>query len=125
MICVLILGGAGVLGGCVVWVGFSISAVGGCGGTLGLFELVSSSCFVSSRSSLLPLMLSPSPSSDRVKSRDTSATPPFGMFTLIVVSNASRRTSGSCFSIWVRSGCTPVLDVSWRTVVFGFRCWVH
>ena len=86
MICVLILGGAGVLGGCVVWVGFSISAVGGCGGTLGLFELVSSSCSVSSRSSVLPLMLSPSPSADKVKSRDTSATSPSRVFTLFVVS---------------------------------------
>jgi len=109
---------------CVGW----LCAMGGvlsfcCWGftwTLGLFELVSSSCYVSPRSSLLPLMLSPSPSSYRVKSRDTSTTSPSGVFTLSVVSAAYGSTSGSCISVWARSGCAPMLDVSWRgTVVFG------
>jgi hypothetical protein len=102
--CVLCLGGSGVLSGCVGWVGFSHSAARGCRGTLGLFELVSSSCYVSLRSLLLPLILSPSPSSDRVKSGDTFVTSPSGVFTLSVVSAASRGTSGSFVSVWVRSG---------------------
>ena len=97
MFCVFCLGRSGVLSGCVGWVGFSHSAVGGCRGTLGLFELVSSSCSVSLRSSLLPLILSPSPSSDRVKSRDTSVTLPSGVFTLSVVSAASGGTSSPSF----------------------------
>jgi hypothetical protein len=46
--------------------GFSHSAVGWMRGTLGLFELFSSSCSPSSQSSLLPLILSPSPSSESV-----------------------------------------------------------
>ena len=104
MFCVLCLGGSGVLSGCVEWVGFSHSAVGECRGTLGLFELVSSSCYVSSRSSLLPLILSPSPSSYRVKSRDTSITSPSRVFTLSVVSDASGSTSGSFISVWVWHG---------------------
>ena len=50
---------------------FSHFAVGGCRGTLGLFELFSFSCTLSSRSSLLALMmLSPSPSSESKKSKD-------------------------------------------------------
>ena len=86
MFCVFCLGrGSGVLSVCVGWVGFSHSAVGGCRGILGLFDLVSSSYFVSLRSSVLPLILSPAPSSDRVKSRDTNVTSPSRVFTLCVV----------------------------------------
>ena len=93
----------------------------GCRGTLSLFELVSSSCSVSLRSSLLQLILSPSPSFDRLKSRDTYVTSPFGVFTLSVVSAASRGTSGSFVSTWVRYGCCVLGEAYcvWRVVV-GF-----
>ena len=102
------------------WVGFSHSAVGGCRGALGLFELVSSSCSVSLICSLLPLVLSPSPSSDRVKSGDTSVSSPSRVFTLSVVAAASGGTSGSFVSVWVRSGWAPAYVALWeRPVVFG------
>jgi hypothetical protein len=78
--------------------GFSHFDVGGCRGVFSLFELVSSSCFVA-RSYLLSLMLSPSLSSDRVKSRDASATSSFGVVTLVVISSISRRISGSSSSV--------------------------
>jgi len=117
---VLCLGGSGVLSVFAKWVGFSHSAVGGCRGTLGLFELVSSSCSLSPLSPVLPLMLSPSPSSDSVWSRDISAMSPSGVFTLSVVSPANGSISGSCISVWARSGCAHVLDVAWRgAVLFG------
>ena len=76
-----------------------------------LFELFSSSISWSSRSSLLPLMLSPSPSSDSVKSWDSSVTSPSGVVTL------SGRSSGS--SVFV-----PVSPVSWvaGSPVSGSSC---
>jgi hypothetical protein len=75
--------------------GFFQSLMGGCRGTLGLFELFSSSCSPSSLGSLLPLMLSPSPSSESVKSRDAFATSPSGVSALAIVSPASWKISGS------------------------------
>ena len=59
-------------------------------------------------------MLSPSPSSDRVKSRDASATSPFGVLTLVVVSPASGRISGSCSSVLVGSYWVPVHVGPWE-----------
>jgi hypothetical protein len=53
---------------------------------------------------LLPLVLSPSPSSDRVKSGDTSVSSPSRVFTLSVVAVASWGTSGFSVSIRVGSG---------------------
>jgi hypothetical protein len=47
----------------------------------------------------LPLMLSPSPSSDKVKSRDASATSPYGLSPLVVVFPTFGRISGSCISV--------------------------
>jgi len=84
--------------------GFSHFAVGGCRGTLG-----SSSCFrphapLSSLSSLLPLMLPPSPSSESVKSRDTSATSPSRVFALVVVFLVYGRISGSNAEFWFGYG---------------------
>ena len=75
--------------------GFSHFAVGGLRGTLGHFDLFSSSCHPSSRSSFLSLMLPLFNSSESVKSRETSATSLSGVFTLAVVSLASGRISGS------------------------------
>ena len=121
MFYILSLGVAGELNFCVVHVGFSHSADGGCRGTLSLFELVSSSCSVSSRSSLFPLMLSPSSSSVRVKSRYTSATSPSGVLTLFSVSVASGRASGS----WFRScfamvaACAALSVVVFVTAAFS------
>ena len=85
--------------------GFSHSAVGVCRGTLGLFEMFSSSCSPSFPSSVLPLiMLSPSPYSESVKSMDISATSPYGVFTLSNVSPTSGRISGSTDEDWFGSG---------------------
>ena len=95
---ILCLFGSGVFVGSVVLLVFSHFAVGGCRGILSLFELVSSSCSVA-WSSLLPLMLSPSPSSDKVKSRDASATSPYGLSPLVVVFPTFGRISGSCISV--------------------------
>ena len=45
---------------------------------------------------------------------------PYGVFTLSVVSPTFVSISGSCISVWARSCCAHVLDVSWRrAVVFG------
>ena len=74
--------------------GFSHSVATGFRGTLGLLELFSSSCSASSRSSLLPLMLSPFPSSESVKF-DRIAASPSGSCTVSGISLASGRISGS------------------------------
>ncbi len=63
--------------------------------TLGLLELVSSFTSPYPRSSLLPLMFSPSPSSVSVLSREMAATSPFGMSAFSTVSVISGRISGS------------------------------
>ncbi len=79
--------------------GSLILRLGGVEALLGLFELFSSSCSPSSRSSLLPLMLSPSPSSESEKSKDASATSPSRVFALVVVSPAHGKISGTKFEI--------------------------
>ncbi len=65
-------------------------------GTLSLFKLVSSSPSPSARSSLLPSRLSPSPSSERVKSTDLVGFSPAGVITCASPVDTSRRTFGSC-----------------------------
>ena len=75
--------------------GFSHSAVSVGRGFLALFELFSSSFAPSLRSSLLPLMLSPSPTSESVQSYDKFAASSFGVCTLSRVLVTYGRTSGS------------------------------
>ena len=109
--------------------GFSHSAVGGIRGTLGLFELFSSSLSSKSLSSLLPLMLSPSPSSESVNSSYASEVSPFGVVTFVVCCSTSGRISGSASGVWVGSGCClltcgrglPVLVLG-RSLPIGMSC---
>ncbi len=93
-------------------VGFSHYVATGGRGTLGLLELVSSSCSASSRSSLLPIMLSPSPYSESVYSRETSAAFPSGVVTFSFICPAFDKISESPVVVWLGSGSVSFEDVS-------------
>jgi hypothetical protein len=89
---------------------FSHYAAGACGGPLALFKLFSSSSSPSFLSSLLPLILSPSPSSESMKSCEISEASPSGFFFLgchSLLGGSLGPQIGSQWGLWVR--CLPSL----------------